>query len=166
MKINSSLSGLGPELIAKHIIKELGLNIREPTDLYYVACRLNIVVRKKKIAKGILGACKVVGLKRLVIIDPEIVNIGRERFTLAHEIGHIVLRHGMRCCRKEDFFWDSKKTNIEHDANLFAAELLMPTDSLKDIAQQKDITLDLIEEIASERNVSKGTQGDGSFVLT
>jgi Zn-dependent peptidase ImmA (M78 family) len=50
----------------------------------------------------------------------------RKRFTVAHELGHLVLEHGPRPRRSNNvysaFFYDS----VERDANLFAAALLMP----------------------------------------
>lgn len=53
--------------------------------------------------------------------------IVRQRFTLAHEIGHAVLHKGVDEVdyRREIDFPQSDK---EREANLFAAELLMPTD--------------------------------------
>ena len=137
-----------------NILRDLEVDIAKPVDLYSIAEKLNIVVKKQKIKNGILGACKAVGLKRLVVLDPDICHEGRERFTLAHEIGHIMLRHGIHCCRTEDFYWNSRRPSIEQDANLFAAEILMPTLSLAEIARKKDITLELVESLAAERNVS------------
>ncbi len=154
MKNNGFFGKTDPEFMAIKIIRELELNINEPIDLYYVAEKLNIVIKKEKIKDGILGACKAVGLKRLIVIDPDIDNEGRERFTIAHEIGHVIEHHGVHCCRTEDFYWNSKGVSVEQDANLFAAELLMPSTSLADIVKKNDITMELIEKLASERNVS------------
>ena len=51
----------------------------------------------------------------------------RQRFTIAHELGHLLLRHtkgyGV-------FNLDSKDVN-EKEANIFAAELLIPSNMLK-----------------------------------
>ncbi len=154
MKNNVFFGNTDPEAIAIRILEDLKININKPVDLYLIADKLNIVVRKQKIKSGILGACKAIGLKRLVILDPDICNEGRERFTLAHEIGHIILRHGVHCCRAEDFYWNSRRPSIEQDANLFAAEILMPTLSLAVIARNNDITMGLVEKLAYERNVS------------
>lgn len=154
MKNRAFFGKTDPEFVAMSILRDLVVDIAKPVDLYFVAEKLNIVVKKQKIKNGILGACKAVGLKRLVVLDPDICHEGRERFTLAHEIGHIMLRHGIHCCRTEDFYWNSRRPSIEQDANLFAAEILMPTLSLAEIARKKDITLELVESLAAERNVS------------
>lgn len=51
----------------------------------------------------------------------------RQRFTVAHEIGHLLLGHTSR-----DSTYDLKsKKPFEVEANKFAAELLMPLDLLK-----------------------------------
>jgi Zn-dependent peptidase ImmA (M78 family) len=69
--------------------------------------------------------------KEYNIYDEEVFTIGfnanhpwvRNRFTIAHEIGHLVLGH---VCNKNA----SSKTN-EKEADLFASYLLMPKDLLK-----------------------------------
>ena len=64
-------------------------------------------------------------------------NRGRERFTLAHELGHHFLKHGRymirESCDESDFsgFLSGIKdksdiTKLEFQANYFAASLLMP----------------------------------------
>jgi Zn-dependent peptidase ImmA (M78 family) len=52
----------------------------------------------------------------------------RQRFTIAHEIGHYVMGHDEDTIL-EDFF--DKKTDKEVEANKFASELLMPYEILK-----------------------------------
>jgi Zn-dependent peptidase ImmA (M78 family) len=57
------------------------------------------------------------------------VNVGqaltRQRFTVAHEIGHLILHEPGRAFRDT---WSSTDTNIaEVQANNFAANLLMPS---------------------------------------
>lgn len=57
----------------------------------------------------------------------------RRRFTIAHEIGHLLMGHA--CNKQED-----DGTHNETEANLFAGELLMPTKFLKkDTTKTKDI---------------------------
>lgn len=80
-------------------------------------------------------------------------NPKRQRFTLAHELGHYILHKN-----KNDFFEDSvffrgeEKTSIEYAANQFAATLLMPkkkvrslilsgTKAVKDLAETFDVSI-------------------------
>jgi len=54
--------------------------------------------------------------------------VHRQRFTVAHEVGHVMFDHTNY--QNEDVDFHSKKDN-EIEANQFAAELLMPLASLK-----------------------------------
>lgn len=58
--------------------------------------------------------------------------IKRNRFTVAHEIGHILLGHTSPCSRSGV---ESKNLN-EIEANTFAAELLIPLPVLKNVAKK------------------------------
>jgi Zn-dependent peptidase ImmA (M78 family) len=142
-----------PEYIAAKIIADLGLDVTKPIDLLFVAKSLNIRVVRRKIGTGILGACKAEGSHRLIVISPDIKNSGRERFTFAHEIGHILMHHGIHCCRTEDFYWQ-RKSSPEQLANRFAAALLIPQKAVQPIAQKKDITIKLTEELSDRYEVS------------
>ncbi len=50
----------------------------------------------------------------------------RQRFTIAHEIGHVLLGHP-----PADKLSTEEKKSIEAEANIFAGEFLVPYDSLK-----------------------------------
>jgi hypothetical protein len=71
---------------------------------------------------------------------------GRERFTIAHELGHFLLHSGESIsssnffvCRTKDIHSASsnqKKRGKESEANRFAAELLMPEQLVEQLASQ------------------------------
>lgn len=83
--------------------------------------------------------CILKGTKPLVIMNPTQIST-RKRFTLAHELGHIIIpwHDGMISCQidREDFINDSLYSDMEYEANNFAAELLMPTPWLREMAQE------------------------------
>jgi len=56
-------------------------------------------------------------------------SIVRQRFTIAHELGHFLLGHELGEKIIDDVF--DRPTDKEKDANEFAAQLLMPIDFLK-----------------------------------
>jgi Zn-dependent peptidase ImmA (M78 family) len=71
-----------------------------------------------------------------IIYNNAIRSAGRINFTLAHEFGHyLVHRHaypeGIRCCEQDVVRWDSEYGQVEHQANVFAANLLMPFDDFR-----------------------------------
>lgn len=65
----------------------------------------------------------------------------RDRFTIAHELGHLFLRH----LDENGVLHREGKNQIEYQANQFAAELLMPEDMFKEeLLRNKDgITCDI-----------------------
>lgn len=145
---------LDPIVTANSVLREFDIDADKPLDIMEIAENLNVRIINKNIRNDVLGACKAEGLKRLVVINPNIELDSRKRFTIAHEIGHIELRHGCKCCSENDFIWKYKIKSTEQDANIFAAELLMPSKSLSKTVKYKNITIDLIESIAEYRQVS------------
>ena len=77
-------------------------------------------------------------------LDP----IVRRRFTVAHEIGHIVLEHIPR----EGVSEQVSKNAQEKEANVFASELLIPRADLKKFVANKDKSL---SDIKNRYEVSK-----------
>jgi Zn-dependent peptidase ImmA (M78 family) len=67
---------------------------------------------------------------------------GRRRFTLAHEVGHWVCQclegRGVPVmCRAEDVAPGADRS-LEREANVFAAELLMPEVAVRSVAEKPD----------------------------
>lgn len=95
-----------------------------------------------------------------IAIRASIREAARKTFTIAHEIGHFVLPHhrhtSVACTSSEIGNWDDAGTEpkLEREANEFAAELLMPLELVKIIAECAAPSLELIEKIAREFGVS------------
>lgn len=95
-----------------------------------------------------------------IIYNDRISSKGRINFTLAHELGHFLLhRHaypnGIRCGEQDVVRWDSAYGQIEHQANVFAANLLMPLDDFRrQIAAAAKVDLDMISHCADRYRVS------------
>jgi Zn-dependent peptidase ImmA (M78 family) len=95
----------------------------------------------------------------------------RQRFTVAHEIGHLVMHKGKpvfidRIDRLVRVNWrDGTPAKAEAEANAFAAELLMPRTFLGQeiesvLAQRRQITpKQLIDELAKTFKVSQEAMG-------
>lgn len=59
-------------------------------------------------------------------------NRRRQRFTIAHELGHYMMhRNKLQSFTDEIFFRAENKTDIEYKANEFASRLLMPEDRVR-----------------------------------
>jgi Zn-dependent peptidase ImmA (M78 family) len=94
----------------------------------------------------------------------------RQRFTVAHELGHFLLHKGQPVHLDEDNTRAAFRVNLrsaesttgedndEREANLFAAELLMPASFLKKDLQGKDVDLlddgKFLEKLAGKYKVS------------
>lgn len=76
----------------------------------------------------------------------------RQRFTLAHELGHYALQHGDKTdTLYRDSAMDSNPDEIE--ANTFAAEILMPASAIRHLVFHKDVTK--IQDLAQQLWVSE-----------
>lgn len=85
---------------------------------------------------------------------------GRINFTLAHEFGHYLMHRlaypeGIRCGDQDVVRWDSEYGQVEHQANVFAANLLMPLDDYRrQISARAEVDLDMISACADRYRVS------------
>lgn len=143
-----------PEWYADDLRKELGINDNSALDLDNVINALDIHLKQAPIQEGILGACKVKGLKKLIVISPDIYNNNQKRFTIAHEIGHLFIHHGVHFCRKEDFNMGINTKTKEREANQFAAQLLLPRNIVLNKLRTRDISLDIAQELSEQYEIS------------
>jgi Zn-dependent peptidase ImmA (M78 family) len=71
----------------------------------------------------------------------------RQRFTIAHELGHFVLGHGTSPRDTSNVFSSSAGNPIERAANQFAAHLLMPADAIRMMISQGHSSTDALAKI-------------------
>jgi Zn-dependent peptidase ImmA (M78 family) len=112
---------------AKKFIDEL--NIIIPVDLNKICKILDIevVVTYLNDAYGYLFVGRG---KKIIFINEIIANTEKERFTIAHELGHYILGHNMTAfCKYTELDYKSKNiaSKKEQEADSFASELLMPS---------------------------------------
>jgi Zn-dependent peptidase ImmA (M78 family) len=81
----------------------------------------------------------------------------RQRFTIAHELGHYVLRHGTSPRDYPNSFTTGTKDPRERAANQFAAEILMPADTVHQVVMSGYASS--IDEIANLFGVSTLAMG-------
>lgn len=85
---------------------------------------------------------------------------GRINFTLGHEFGHYLLHRakypdGFHCKSDDVVRWDSEYGQIEYQANVFAANILMPLDDYRrQIPQHARVDLEMISACAERYRVS------------
>ena len=95
-----------------------------------------------------------------ILVNSNIQNRHRKRFTAAHEIGHVHLhvqtneRSEFQCTAKDISSGSGSNNNFEKEANEFASSLLMPTSIISPQIQNSDLSWALIEEIRKLCDVS------------
>ncbi|WP_321529108.1 ImmA/IrrE family metallo-endopeptidase [Sedimenticola selenatireducens] len=136
------------ELIS--LAKRHGLNDL-PLDIDGLIRILNIRIRREALDDETSGY-----LKRMdghwVIGVNNLHHPRRQRFTLAHELGHFVLHQKNGREFVDKILYRNMDSNPEEaEANAFAADLLMPEDEFRQFISRGS---DQVEEIASRFNVS------------
>ena len=134
--------------------QELDIPINARADLIKIANRLSIKIEYHDLGKGIEGACKSDGLYRLIVLKRDTNNNNKERFTLAHEIGHLMIHHGPFLCNNDDFSMYRTNKSDEREANDFAAELLIPSRACIDILEKADLKFSVIEQVSEQFGTS------------
>jgi hypothetical protein len=95
-----------------------------------------------------------------IFYNNAIASQGRVNFTLAHELGHYLCHrvknpNGLRCGQQDVVRWDSEYGQIEYQANVFAANLLMPLDDYRrQIDARAKVNIDMLAHCAERYNVS------------
>lgn len=134
---------------AIELLNEYKISIKKPVS----TTQLILKLKNKEIyhiesdLKGIHGlSCWVGDLKKYLIMTDKKANVFKERyrFTVCHEIGHIILKH-LRCETCSCLINDD---DLEREADIFAEEILMSTIRIIHMGYQT------IKELKENFNVS------------
>lgn len=125
------------EKAADALLAELDIT-SVPVDVDDIARRLNLTVTRERLAADLSGLLiRQPGQSQPVVGVNSAHHPRRQRFTIAHEIGHFHLGHkgdvivdGITVNRR-DGVSSTAAVRDERDANAFAAALLMPTGELQ-----------------------------------
>jgi Zn-dependent peptidase ImmA (M78 family) len=131
------------ELLARKLLKEHGYAL--PIDVESIINKHGIHIRHQPMEESVSGML-VVKDDRATIGINQSHHPNRQRFTLAHELGHYLLHR-----RSTQVFVDAStmffrdgvaaegKDKFEIEANAFAAELLMPETVLLDLIRHQSV---------------------------
>ena len=131
------------ELLDEYCIKEPSdLNVRE------IANAENLIIAEEE-TKGHAGRIFLDNKGGLITIDKNIKEEGRKNFTIAHEVGHYYLQKAREfICKKSDFYYFLSTQDPEKEANIFASELLMPEEWIKEFVKWKNEAKETVERAA------------------
>jgi len=136
-------------------------SLSPPVNVETVFEALNIVIKEEENQYGI-EAYSSLKDDIQVVMNTEVTYIPRRRFTLAHELGHVIIpwhNGDTKCIAGENYIRVGGKRLLdtqELEANVFASELLMPYWWLeKEISEHMgDSFKNLIEKVSNEANTS------------
>jgi Zn-dependent peptidase ImmA (M78 family) len=147
-------------------------SLSAPVEIELVAKSLGVIIRKERLDDEVSGMLIIKGDAKHIFVNL-MHHENRQRFTVAHEIGHLKLHYESG----DQLFLDKKylvyeraaKSQLsdgetlttpqqEREANLFAANLLMPIELIQDTVRRR--RLDLrdewdVTELAGEFGVSE-----------
>lgn len=148
------MTTVDPREAARALLKEHGIS-SAPVPVDRIAHKLGVRVQFASLDNDLSGMAHI--RDGVVVIGVNSLHApNRQRFTLAHELGHVVLHrsilestvHVDRVLLRDRN--SSNGTDLqEMQANAFASELLMPTDMLKVILRGRQAILDDDEEVAT-----------------
>ncbi|MBA2745593.1 MAG: ImmA/IrrE family metallo-endopeptidase [Flavisolibacter sp.] len=138
---------------ARGIIHKYGIRTPNEIDVEGLAALQNVCVRED-ILEGCEGRLVRKGNCGIITVNKNTREMGRKRFTVAHELGHFEL-HGTRdssfICSKSDVQpLGVFRVSPETEANDFAAELLMPEAMFKPKCSESLPSLNYIQSCAEE----------------
>ncbi len=108
---------------ADEVLRELGVSPPPPIDIDRIAQDWGLAVEYVRSPRGLHGR---VVIHRAVIEVAADDHPNRQRFTLAHELGHYVLEHNPMFTEAEPRDFGDPTPLNEREADYFAAVLLMP----------------------------------------
>jgi hypothetical protein len=144
MRIDPLPKNLTPDSLLR------SLGITEPRDIdveaiaYYVGLRV-----KRRCLKCCEAMITGLGNKGIISVNPGGMP-QRERFSIAHELGHWAHHRGETvACRSTDIGKFSKTNNVERAADQYAADLLMPWSMFKiECRNHPRLDLKALKEVA------------------
>ena len=125
-----------------------------PVDCRMLAEALNIKVHGEPIDDDFEAQLRIRGKHRVIIYNENIREEGRKNFCISHEIGHHSCHSNheeLYCTHKDLNDMATNPHNIEQEANIFAANLLMPADDFRKQMLGKAATLSLVSYLAENR---------------
>lgn len=140
---------------ALQLLKRFGLEREYPVPVEDIAWALGVEVVHGGLT-GALASLTRAGDRARIRVSDEPAEPGQLRFSIAHELGHLVLKHpsSLDFCEEKTiqrYFLDG---DTEAEANAFAAELLMPQPLVQRRCDVSPVDLDVIGGIAADFGTS------------
>jgi Zn-dependent peptidase ImmA (M78 family) len=154
MKVSNSILS-SEAMIAAALRAEL--NVPPKADLEDIATKLGlkiVEVDSKSFDGALLRSSR--NLSGRILLHRGIREVGRRRFTIAHEIGHFLIHSDRRipCSPRLIEGWKENQPKPEREADSFASELLLPTADVIQRVGNRWPSLDPIFDLADHFGAS------------
>ena len=119
----------------------------EPLDIEWVVTHLfNLDIKKTDLGNTASGFLNELDDKWCIFVN-KYENERRQRFTIAHELGHFIFHKNNKSLEKDlIFFRDETNNKEEREANDFASELLMPENMVKAYIKEGYNTIQMLAD--------------------
>jgi len=136
---------------AERLLHDLGITEPSEIDVEVIACAVGAAVRYRRLA---VGDARIVGLgdRAIITVDDRASRV-RQRFSVAHELGHWHHHRGRRliCHVAEQ---QDGAAGCEREADGYAADLLMPRFMLEPLVAGVPMSFGLVYQVAAAFGVS------------
>ena len=153
-------SKLGAKKLAKHVYGLYGRSL--PVDVEAIARHYGATVVRKPGPRNVSGMLVVKAGKPVIFVNANDADV-RQRFTISHELGHLLMHVEPET---ETLFRDERssqgRSRPEIQANSFAASLLMPEEEIRRLTEGKRIgplDTEAIHDLAVTFGVSAEAMG-------
>jgi Zn-dependent peptidase ImmA (M78 family) len=161
------MSAMTARLAAERLVARLGID-SPPVDVHRIASELGLTVVSDNLGADVSALLLTDGVSSVIGVHGKHVPT-RQRFSIAHEIGHFVLRHQFqpgehvhidrgRYISERGLRASTGVDPKEVEANQFAASLLMPAKILRSRVSQlggQHLLEDEVRQLAREFQVSE-----------
>ena len=142
-----------PLVKAREIITKLEIEDPSEIEIELIACNEGAPVLEKPL-RGSDGRMVRLDGGAMITVRDSIRSPGQKRFVIAHELGHVLLHPYVRQIDEvklaQTSNWSLNQEPEEIEANLFAAEILMPGKFLIPRIEKKEPSFDLLHKLAME----------------
>lgn len=146
---------VSPSQAAKNVLASLGIEDPAQTDIEDLILFYDGMVKHKP-----LGSCDgrmvMKNGRSIVTLNSNIEFAQKKRFVLAHELGHIICHAGKDATFSDDYntLEAYKHGPQEREANDFASELLMPSETFVKSCERQKFNSALVRSLAAKYNTS------------